>query len=440
MADYISNKTCEEIDAILDSATPKGEVGDAPDMLTLQGARSYAEVLSKASLICAGRITALYTTGWATIGAKVEISDAFKAKYGDNAPTITEVVLVDKRVSGNTPASTTRFLFSGDYEGCYFVMEDFEGNDTIFKLGATKGDWIIAQNKSWAKIVTTRRDIAGIEGEVTANALAHRLSTAAEDNTKPLATKEELSGFVKGVKVNDEVKTPDTDGIVDLGNIEGGGNYVTTLVYKATSKVENVQIPWDDSTFGASIIRHEYDEDTGVGVIYFNGRITTIGNAAFYNCHSLTSVTIPDSVTTIENNAFSNCSILTSVTIPDSVTKIGIAAFGGCRILTSVTIPDSITTIEDNAFSGCRNLTSVYCKAVTPPAGGSLMFSGNASGRKIYVPTESVEVYKSAYGWSDYADAIVGYRFNIDPNDYYTKEEVNSAIATAITTTLNTPV
>ena len=192
MADYKSNKTCAEIDAILDNATPKGAVGDGPNVLSLQGARSYAEVLSKASLICAGRITALYTTGWATIGAEVEIYDAFKVKYGDNAPTITKVVLVDKRVSEGIGVSTTRFLYSGDYEGCYFVMGDFEGNDTIFELGATKGDWIIAQNLRWAKIVTKQREIAGIEGEVTAKKLAQRLSTPSEDNTNPLATVQDL--------------------------------------------------------------------------------------------------------------------------------------------------------------------------------------------------------------------------------------------------------
>ena len=36
--------------------------------------------------------------------------------------------------------------------------------------------------------------------------------------------------------------------------------------------------------------------------------------------------------------------------------------------------------------------------------------SSNASGRKIYVPTASVDAYKSEY-WSEYADAIEGYNF-----------------------------
>ena len=39
------------------------------------------------------------------------------------------------------------------------------------------------------------------------------------------------------------------------------------------------------------------------------------------------------------------------------------------------------------------------------------MFYDNASGRKIYVPTESVNAYKKASYWREYADYIVGYDF-----------------------------
>ena len=39
------------------------------------------------------------------------------------------------------------------------------------------------------------------------------------------------------------------------------------------------------------------------------------------------------------------------------------------------------------------------------------MFDGNAWDRQIYVPTESVDAYKSAECWSDYADYIEGYDF-----------------------------
>ena len=140
--------------------------------------------------------------------------------------------------------------------------------------------------------------------------------------------------------------------------------------------------------------------------------VTTIGNYTFYNCDSLTSVTIGDSVTTIGSEAFRACDSLTSVTIGDSVTTIGLYAFGWCKSLTSVTIGDSVTTIGETAFYQCSNLTSVYCKATTPPAlGGTYVFDSNASGRKIYVPMESVNKYKSASYWKEYASDIEGYYF-----------------------------
>ena len=64
-------------------------------------------------------------------------------------------------------------------------------------------------------------------------------------------------------------------------------------------------------------------------------------------------VIIGDSVTSIGNEAFRQCVSLTSVTIPNSVTAIGYEAFSGCSSLTSVTIPNSVTTIGYRAFSGC---------------------------------------------------------------------------------------
>ena len=84
-----------------------------------------------------------------------------------------------------------------------------------------------------------------------------------------------------------------------------------------------------------------------------------VGDGAFYDCTSLTSVTIPNSVTSIGEWAFSGCSSLTSVTIGESVTSIGAGAFYNCSSLTSVTIPNSVTSIGDDAFCNCYSLTSV---------------------------------------------------------------------------------
>ena len=135
------------------------------------------------------------------------------------------------------------------------------------------------------------------------------------------------------------------------------------------------------------------------------------GKKLYLNGSELSQISIPSDITEIKPFTFYNCDSLTSVIIPDSVTSIGNAAFNGCSSLPSVTIPNSVTSIGRYAFSYCSSLTSIYCKPTTPPAGRGWMFYNNASDRKIYVPTASVDAYKVAEYWSDYASSIVGYNF-----------------------------
>lgn len=101
---------------------------------------------------------------------------------------------------------------------------------------------------------------------------------------------------------------------------------------------------------------------------------------------------------------------LTTYTIPDNVTSIGDWAFSYCKSLESVTIPKNIASIGNGAFShGSRNGLTLYCKPTTPPKFISDFFSTYIA--KIHVPQASVEAYKSADGWSEFADKIEGYDF-----------------------------
>lgn len=200
------------------------------------------------------------------------------------------------------------------------------------------------------------------------------------------------------------------------------------------------------------------DQETKVGVanlqsIILPEGITDIGEYAFYSCQSLTEIVIPSSLSSIKAEAFSNSYSIKKMYISDlsawcrlnfqnpntSPLYNGTAIFlNGVEIvdlvipseieavlyanlayssIASVTIHEGVTLIKGFAFHMCNKLKFVYCKPTTPPkvsystAGYWRAFYGNAKGRMIYVPRESVDAYKAADGWSDYADYIVGYDF-----------------------------
>ncbi|MBP3290305.1 MAG: leucine-rich repeat domain-containing protein, partial [Alistipes sp.] len=192
-------------------------------------------------------------------------------------------------------------------------------------------------------------------------------------------------------------------------------NYASAIVADNLDRISNNEIwytsidgnsitPYATAAFGVNIVSNTYEN--GNGIITFDGDVAKIGNNAFYNCSSLTSVTIPNSVTVIGDSAFRECSSLTNITIPDSVTKIGDYALYQCTSLTNITIPNNITAIGKGAFFDCRSLTSVYCKPITPPSVGLYIFHDALTGLKIFVPIGSGDAYKAADGWKRYAYAI----------------------------------
>ena len=253
------------------------------------------------------------------------------------------------------------------------------------------------------------------------------------------------------------------------------GNCISNNVirYTATEKLQLTQYNWynDPVIWDSEILSHNFNEETGQGVIVFKDEITTIHKWAFWDQYALTSITIPnsvkeieevafncenitrfygnhtsedgsyvsannhfiafapkhhsttciipDNITTIDRAAFWKCDNLQTILIPDSVTTIGADAFTYCDNLQQITIPENVTSIGWGAFYSCYSLEKVYCKAVIPPSivteySSWYAFSGNAHNRKIYVPLESVEAYKTANGWRNYANDIVGYDFSQD--------------------------
>ena len=182
------------------------------------------------------------------------------------------------------------------------------------------------------------------------------------------------------------------------------GNSVNNIgigAFNGCSSLESLIIPFVGARAGVtSSDAHQYPFGYIFGTSSYDGGVATVqyyyGNSTFnstsstyYIPSSLKSVTVTGG--NILFGAFYNCSSLTSITIPDSVKSIGNRAFDGCTGLTSVTIPDSVTSIGDYAFDGCNNLQDIYITDIAAWCNisglGNLM-RYDSSNKKLYINNE----------------------------------------------------
>ena len=135
----------------------------------------------------------------------------------------------------------------------------------------------------------------------------------------------------------------------------------------------------------------------GLTSIAIPSGVTSIGTYAFYSCYSLTSIAIPSGVTSIGNYAFQNCYSLASITISSGVTSIGSYEFSACYSLASITIPSGVTSIAAQVFYNCCGLGAIHFKSSTPPTvANSNAFTGVPNDCIIYVPAGTLSDYTSA--------------------------------------------
>jgi hypothetical protein len=81
-----------------------------------------------------------------------------------------------------------------------------------------------------------------------------------------------------------------------------------------------------------------------------------VANRAFYNCRSLKSASLPESITSIGEWAFYNCSVLGELNLPKHLRSVGKWAFAGCWDIKELNIPDSVEELGSYAFLDCRSL------------------------------------------------------------------------------------
>ncbi len=158
----------------------------------------------------------------------------------------------------------------------------------------------------------------------------------------------------------------------------------------------------DDSFVGCyGLTRILVDEDNPIydSRDNCNAIIKTSTNTLIAGCDN--SI-IPNSVTAIGNYAFYWCRF-SSVSIPDMVTSIGFSAFAENKSLKSVTIGKSVINIGQYAFEQCRSLTEVTCLAPTPPTMYDDYCFSCYDKATLYVPAESLELYRTTDWWNCFA-------------------------------------
>jgi hypothetical protein len=209
---------------------------------------------------------------------------------------------------------------------------------------------------------------------------------------------------------------------IRVDELKGGNNF--NNVYKATNgygiKKLEISEGVEDIRVSAFFRMNKLEEIILPNSLKTIGGLASNAGACFAGCNNLKRlnsnvdgvINIPDSVTMIGWQAFycptHGNNNIKEINIPDSVEYIGQNAFGGYYKCERINIGKGIKTMDTsciiNAGRDTEQLT-ITIKAKNPPA-WTPHDNIQVDKVKIYVPSESIYAYKSAAGWSEYADII----------------------------------
>lgn len=205
------------------------------------------------------------------------------------------------------------------------------------------------------------------------------------------------SNAFKGVKIR-KLSLPKATSIL-------GANASVTLGDKTV--LQELELS-PDMTVANTYLLDGYSALTSLsGLVWEN--LTSLGTSAFAFVKCLPEVINASSVTTVGGGTFRETNITSMVL--NACTSVGNTAFYRCASLTTFIIGDACTSIGQQTFAYCTAIQAFICKATTPPSLHGQAFLGvNMTTAPIifYVPDASVEAYKTATNWLNYATRIKG--------------------------------
>ena len=192
---------------------------------------------------------------------------------------------------------------------------------------------------------------------------------------------------------------------LSYAQIDCEGAKVQYYAFAGCENLEEVDfVLWGGKTDILNESRYAFQNCVSLKKVSSNEGLRFIGAYCFDNCSALTDIDLSECAY-VNEGAFNGCTSLTSLNMPKA-NYIYRNAFKGCVSLTDVDLGNETDKIMVRAFENCTSLTSLTIRATTPPELSDSAFLGTSTDLTIYVPSESVDVYKSATNWSEYADQI----------------------------------
>ena len=159
--------------------------------------------------------------------------------------------------------------------------------------------------------------------------------------------------------------------LTDAGNYVFNAYYPSAFGYKSTNDGSGVEIivmnadKLPANVVGPSVIdgnpvvalaNKAFYNCKSVASVYMPDSITTMGGNVFYACENLVRVRIAPDIEKIQSMSFFACKKLKNIELPNGLKQIQSAAFNSCVSLEKIELPDSLTSLELSAFTGCQSL------------------------------------------------------------------------------------